>query len=100
MEKKAFTLRLSIEALERLDELSSKHSVSKQNLLNMMVAQFDDSEPSVVNQLAEFKYAKYKTPARRQVDKLASLIGNKELSDGEREELRRIMLNISTFITP
>lgn len=91
MEKKSFTLRLSIEALERLNELSSKHSVSKQNLLNMMVAQFDDSKPSVVNQLAELKYAKYKTPARRQVDKIASLISNEELSEGEREELRRLL---------
>lgn len=91
MEKKPFTLRLAPEAVDRLEELSNKHLVSKQNILNIMIADFDDTKPENAAKLLESKYAKYKSPVRRQVDKLAELINNEELGDAEREELRRLL---------
>lgn len=91
MEKKPFTLRLTEQSIARLDELSSKHAVSKQNLIDLMIEDFDDGKPAMVAKLAERKYAKYKTPVRRQVDKLADLIGNTDLDESERQELRRLL---------
>jgi hypothetical protein len=56
-----------------------------------MIEDFDDTKPAMVTKLAERKYAKYKTPVRRQVDKLADLISNTNLDESEREELRRLL---------
>lgn len=88
---RTYTLRLLEESCDRLDELSEKYMVSKQNLLDIMILNFNDQDANMQRLMAERKFAKYKTPVRRQVDKLSQLINNEELGDAEREELRRLL---------
>ena len=54
-----FTLRLDTEAVKKLAALALTHSVSKQNLLNVMIRNFRPEDH--LEELERLMYAKYKT---------------------------------------
>lgn len=57
--KKPFTLRLSDESIKRLSALALTYSLSKQNLLSVMIRNFRPEDH--LEEIQSLMYAKYKT---------------------------------------